>query len=270
MSAVNAAPAVGLACLAALCSAAAPGQARETVEHVITFDRVKVRALPRLTGTVDRPAAEPGAEDYRGAVTIAPGGALGFAPGPGRVNPSFVERGFVVEAFWAIRTGTPEGRFVAAHFHPKDLATGFEAQHWGYRDELHGVHIRALDGRAFRLKSLRYRVTRNRELRDRPFSIDGFSNFSVNVLISASFDPRLSVRTQFTAFPIGLALGNDPDLPFLTLPILGVERVTQLFVASSASVDLDDIVLEAAPVSAADAPPEPAQPDGETPQEEER
>ena len=251
-----------------LCSAPAP--AAETVEHVITFDRVEVRVPSRIAGTVDRPSTDPGSEDYRDQVPLAPGGALAFAPGRGRVNPSFLEGGFVVEAFWAIKTGTPQGRFVRAHFHPPELATGFEAQHWGYRDELHGIHIRALDGRPFRLKSLRYRVTRNRELQNRPFSIDGFSNFSVSVLVSTTFDPRLSVRTQFTASPVGLALGNDPGLPFLTLPILGVDRVTQVFIASSASVDLDDIVLVAAPMSGADVPPAVSEPSAEAPPQERR
>jgi len=174
----------------------------------------------------------------------------------------------VVEAFWAVKIGTPEGRFVPAHFHPHDLATGFEAQHWGYRHELHGVYIRALDGRPFRLKSLRYRVTRNRELKDRSQSIEGFSNFNVNVLIGTRFDPRLSIRTQLTAFPVGPPLGNDPGLPFLTLPILGIDQVTQVFIASSASVDLDDIVLMAAPMSEADVPPAVPEPSAEAPPQE--
>ncbi len=239
---------------------AAPGLAQEAVEHVITFDGATVRVPPRLTGTVDRPATDPRREDYAEAVTVPPGGALGFAPGPERLNPSFVERGFVVEAFWAVKTGTPEGRFVSAHFHPHDLATGFEAQHWGYRDELHGIHIPARDGRPFGLRSLRYRVTRNRELKDRSFSIEGFSNFSVSVLVAKRFEPRLSVRTQFTAFPVGPPLGNDPGLPFFTLPIMGFEHVTGVFIASSASVDLDDIVLVAAPVPDTEETPGPAAP----------
>ena len=261
---------LALAFLVGLGLWSAPAPAAETVEHVITFDRVEVRVPSRIAGTVDRPSTNPGSEDYRDEVTLAPGGALAFAPGRDRVNPSFLEGGFVVEAFWAIKTGTPQGRFVRAHFHPPELATGFEGQHWGYRHELHGVHIRALDGRPFRLKSLRYRVTRNRELKDRSQSIEGFSNFNVNVLIGTRFDPRLSIRTQLTAFPVGPPLGNDPGLPFLTLPILGFERVTEAFIASSASVDLDDIVLVAAPAHEGDVTPEASEPGGEAPEAERR
>ena len=267
---MRATPVTALAFVVSLGLTAAAGRAAERVEHVITFDGVQVRVPPRLTGALDRPAAEPGREDYADTLPVAPGGALAFAPGRGRVNPSFVERGFVVEAFWAVKIGTPEGRFVAAHFHPKDLATGFEAQHWGYRHELHGVHIRALDGRPFRLKSVRYRVTRNRELKDRSQSIEGFSNFNVNVLIGTRFDPRLSIRTQLTAFPVGPPLGNDPSLPFLPLPIVGFEGVSELFIASSASVDLDDIILVAAPAREEEGTPEAAEPGGEAPQEERR
>jgi hypothetical protein len=40
-----------------------------------------------------------------------------------------------------------------------------------------------------------------------------------------------------------MPLGNDPKLPWFTLRIFGFELVDRLFIASSASVDLDDIVL---------------------------
>jgi hypothetical protein len=238
---------LALALVASPALPAPPGLAGEVAEHVITFDAVTVRVPPRLIGPVEHPPAEAGREDHADVPAVESGGALAFAPGPARANPSFVEGGFVVEAFWAVKTGTPAGHFVPAHFHPPTLATGFEGQHWGYRDELHGIHIRAQDGRPFWLKSLRYRVTRNRELKHRPFSIEGFSNFSVNVLVATRFDPWLAVRTQFAAFPLGPPLGNDLSLPFLTLPITGFEHVTEVFIASSASVDLDDIVLVAAP-----------------------
>ena len=95
----------------------------------------------------------------------------------------------------------------------------------------------------FGIKSLRYRVTRNRELPYKPFSIEGFNNYSVNVLVSRTFDPRLPVRPQFVAFPVGLPAGNDPTLPWWPLPVAGFELVDQLYVTSSASVDFDDIVL---------------------------
>jgi hypothetical protein len=167
---------------------------------------------------------------------------VAFAPGQG-ANPNFVQHGFLVEAFWAVKTATPGAFFKRSHFHPPDLSTGFEAQHLGNPDELHGIYIRSLDGKPFGLKSLRYRVTRNRQILRKPLSIEGFSNFSVNVLVARWYDPRRSVKEQFQAFPVGLAMGNDSTLPCWTLHIFGFELVDQVYIASSASVDFDDIVL---------------------------
>ena len=177
------------------------------------------------------------------AATGLPIGTLTFAPGSGVVNPSFIENGFLVEAFWTVRNGRPDGHFRRAHFHPPDLSTGFEAQHWGYQHELHGLYIRAVDGKPFSLKGLRYRVTRNRQIPNRPQSIEGFNNYGIYVLVGTSFDPRRAVRPQLTAFPVGVPIGNELTLPWWRLPIFGFEYVTQVFIASSASVDLDDIVL---------------------------
>lgn len=168
---------------------------------------------------------------------------LGSAPGQGTANPSFIEHGFRVEAFWAARIGTSEGRFKRAHFHPPDLSSGFEALHLGNPDELHGIHITSPDGSFFGLNGLRYRVTRNRHLVWKPFSIEGFSNFNVQLLVARSFDPRRTVRTQFATFPVGLPVGNDPSLPWWTLQVSGFELVDQVYIASSASVDIDDIVV---------------------------
>jgi hypothetical protein len=168
---------------------------------------------------------------------------LALAPGDATTNPSFEEQGFLIEAFWSVYTGTADGHFIGAHFHPADLSTGFEAQHYGWTHELHGIYIRALDGKPFRLKSLRYRITRNRQTPTHPHSIEGFTNFNVQVLVSRAFDPRVPVRSQFTGFAVGPPLGNDPNLPWLALPIVGFERVHQVYIASSASVDIDDIVL---------------------------
>ena len=103
--------------------------------------------------------------------------------------------------------------------------------------------IRTLDGTRFGLKSLRYRVTRNRQLPNKPQSIEGFSNFNVNVLVARSYDPRAPIRTQFVSFPVGLPVGNDLNLPWWTLHIFGFELVDRVYIASSASVDFDDIVL---------------------------
>jgi hypothetical protein len=172
-----------------------------------------------------------------------PGSLLPSEPGQGTENPSFVQEGFLVEAFWAGKIGTREGFFKHAHFHPPDLSTGFEAQHLGNPDELHGIYIRSADGKRFGLKSLRYRVTRNRQMPGKSLSIQGFSNYSVNVLVARSFDPRTSIRAQFIPFPIGLPVGNEITLPWWTLRISGFSLVDQVYIASSASVDFDDIVL---------------------------
>ena len=58
-------------------------------------------------------------------------------------------------------------------------------------------------------------------------SIDGFSTFDVQVLIARSFDPRDRIRTQFRAFPVGLPVGNEPSLPWMTLRVSGFELVDQ-------------------------------------------
>ncbi|MDO8477674.1 MAG: hypothetical protein Q7W02_16035 [Candidatus Rokubacteria bacterium] len=168
---------------------------------------------------------------------------VSFAPGRGSLNPSFVQEGFLVEAFWAVKTGAGEAYFKRAHFHPPDLSTGFEAQHLGHPNELHGIFIQSLDGKLFGLKSLRYRVTRNRQIPNKPISIEGFSNFNVNVLVARTFDPRGPIRAPFVSFPVGLPVGNDTSLPWWTLRIFGFELVKQVYIASSASVDFDNIVL---------------------------
>lgn len=159
-------------------------------------------------------------------------------------DQSFLEDGMWVEAFWALHTGRPEGVLIRGHFHPQDLSTGFEGQHFGDRKELHGLYIKSIDGRTFWLKSLRYRVTRNRELPDHHKSIEGFNLASVSVLIATSFFPKASIRSQFRMFPVGQPVGNDLDLPFYTLYVTGFEFVSEVFIASTASVDFDDIVVE--------------------------
>ena len=228
-------------------------------QHVITFDRVVVRGLigiydrPEIAHlevpTAPKPLRQPAGQDPRRAPSVpeppslASISPLALAPGQGASNPSFEEEGFLVEAFWTVKLGSPSPYFKRAHFHPPDLATGFEAQHLGNPNELHGIFIRSLDGRPFGVKSLRYRVSRNRELPTKPGSIEGFSNYSVNVLVARSFDPRRASRGQFVSFPVGLPAGNEPTLPWWTLPISGFEIVEQVFIASSASVDFDDIVL---------------------------
>lgn len=244
----------------------------DQTEYVISFDQVTVRGFigiydtPRmahlqaggeaqvLTSTPEkgghlgepspgRPGPPPGAPAPPPTGGGRPTNAMAFAPGDGTANPSFTEQGFLVEAFWAVKTGTPEAQFRRGHFHPADLNAGFEAQHLGGHRELHGIYIRSLDGKTFGVKSLRYRVTQNRELPHKSISIEGFSNYSVNVLLARTYDPRWSNRVQFVAFPVGLPVGNDLTLPWWTLRVTGFELVEQVYIASSASVDLDDIVL---------------------------
>jgi hypothetical protein len=45
-------------------------------------------------------------------------------------------------------------------------------------------------------------------------------------------------------FPVGLGTAVDPYGPFSTLTVVTFENVRQVFVASTASVDFDDIVIE--------------------------
>jgi hypothetical protein len=262
--------------LAGVGIALAPGSgAAQRFEYVVTFNNVAVQGIEGIEDTpdvahrelpgVERPSlsaeieADP-AKPMERPATPAPSAPaplapapkiawsladspLPFAPGEGTANPSFVQQGFLVEAFWAVKTGTREAYFKRAHFHPADLSSGFEAQHLGNPNELHGIYIRSLDGKRFGLTSLRYRVTRNRQLPNKPLSIEGFSNFSVNVLVARSFDPRGPIRVQFVSFPVGLPVGNDPKLPWWTLRITGFGLVDRVYIASSASVDFDDIVL---------------------------
>lgn len=255
--------------LAASILAASPAWA-EQVEYVITFNQVTVRGFMGIYDTPQMahldlsgdaqpsplekgngPSAPLPVPSGGSPVVTAPPPAvrgrpqnpMAFAPGEGVANPSFTEHGFLVESFWAAGTGTPEAYFKRGHFHPPDLASGFEAQHLGNPRELHGIYIRSLDGKPFGVKSLRYRVTRNRQLPQKPLSIEGFSNYNVNVLMARTYDPRWSSRVQFASFPVGLPIGNDVTLPWWTLPVTGFELVEQIYIASSASVDLDDIVL---------------------------
>jgi len=226
-------------------------------EYVITFGNVVVHGVDRASETPEMahqeivgldsllpPASSPLAPGQSPKVTMrSPGSLLPFEPGQGLANASFRQEGFLVEAFWAKNTASHEGAFKPSHFHPADLSSGFEAQHFAGPNELHGIYIRSLDGTRFGLKSLRYRLTRNRQIPRKPFSIDGFSTFDVQVLIARSFDPRDRIPSQFTAFPVGIPLGNDINLPWATLRIFGFELLDQLYLTSSASVDFANIVL---------------------------
>jgi len=88
-------------------------------------------------------------------------------------------------------------------------------------------------------------VTKNREL-GRNLSIDRFSICDVAVLIGTSFDPTQPLLGQFIPISVGPPIENDATLPFFTLYLSGFEGVSQLFIASSGSVDFDDIVVDVA------------------------
>jgi hypothetical protein len=243
----------------------------QRLEYVISFNNVVVQGPNRTNETPERahreivgldqllpPVSPPLGQSPR--VTIrSPGSLLPFEPGQGLANASFRQEGFLVETFWATATDSLEGAFKSSHFHPPDLSSGFEAQHFAGVAELHGIYIRSLDGARFGLKSLRYRVTRNRQIPGKPLSIEGFSTFDVQVLIARSFDPRKRIRPQFMVFPVGLPLGNDANLPWATLRIFGFELLEQVYISSSASVDFDNIVLTRREPPL--AVPEPQEPD---------
>ena len=249
---------MGLALLGALSivGLVTPGVAQR-FEYVITFDNVVVEGTGTSPDTpelahrevigLDAVVAQGHAAVSGGLppkLTVrSPGSLLPFEPGQGTENASFRQEGFLVEAYWAQKTASREGSFKPSHFHPADLSTGFEAQHFAGVNDLHGIFIRSLDGKLFGVKSLRYRITRNRQMPRKPLSIDGFSTFDVQVLIASSFDPRDRIRTQFRAFPVGLPLGNDVNLPWMTLRVSGFELVDRVYITSTASVDFDDIVL---------------------------
>ena len=65
-------------------------------------------------------------------------------------------------------------------------------------------------------------MTRNRQIPGKPLSIEGFSNYNVNVLVARSFDPRTSIRAQFALFPIGLPVGNETNLAVVDAPYFRV------------------------------------------------
>ena len=69
-------------------------------------------------------------------------------------------------------------------------------------------------------------------------SIAGFLPSQVNVLISTSFNPTGTAFSQFTALPVA---GSG------TLAIPGFAGVTQVFIASSASVRFDNVNLQPIP-----------------------
>src|SRR5215468_10142348 len=143
----------------------------------------------------------------------SPGSLLPFEPGQGTENASFRQEGFLVEAFWAQKTASREGSFKPSHFHPADLSTGFEAQHFAGVNDLHGIFIRSLDGKLFGLKSLRYRVTRNRQIRRKPLSIDGSAPSTCTCSSPVRSILATESRRSFAPSPLGCLSATTPIFP---------------------------------------------------------
>ena len=143
----------------------------------------------------------------------SPGSLLPFEPGQGTENGSFRQEGFLVEAFWAQKTASREGSFTPSHFHPAELSTGFEAQHFAGVNDLHGIFIRSLDGKLFGLKSLRYRVTRNRQIRRKPLSIDGSAPSTCTCSSPVRSILATESRRSFAPSPLGCLSATTPIFP---------------------------------------------------------
>ncbi|MEA5533537.1 PEP-CTERM sorting domain-containing protein [Crocosphaera sp. XPORK-15E] len=151
-----------------------------------------------------------------------------LAPG----NKCFVEDGINVEAFSSRNTGSTgsdPGHFhEGGHFH---ASNSYEAQHFSQADRLLGVYLTLVNGRNFSLTQLAY------QLRDITNVIDGFTADDTKILISTEFEPTQPVAGQFTE----ISLGNDINLPFQTLELSGFENISQVYIASSAGVNFDNI-----------------------------
>src|SRR5215471_8038748 len=219
---------MGLALLGALSivGLVTPGMAQR-FEYVITFDNVVVEGTGTSPDTpelahrevigLDAVVAQGHAAVSGGLppkLTVrSPGSLLPFEPGQGTENASFRQEGFLVEAFWAQKTASREGSFTPSHFHPAELSTGFEAQHFAGVNDLHGIFIRSLDGKLFGLKSLRYRVTRNRQIRRKPLSIDGSAPSTCTCSSPVRSILATESRRSFAPSPLGCLSATTPIFP---------------------------------------------------------
>ena len=147
----------------------------------------------------------------------------------------FVQKGINVEAFSAQNIGILAAFFSdSAHFHSRN---SYEAQHYVDGDVLLGQYYTLVTGGRFDLASLDY------QLKDITNVIDGFSKDNAYILISTAFDLTQPVSSQFTKIPIG----NDTNLPFQTLDLFEWKGITQVYIASSAGVNFDNITINPIP-----------------------
>lgn len=142
----------------------------------------------------------------------------------------FMENGFNVAAFSAREIGTPSPSFSdTSHFHARN---SYEAQHFTDELGLLGSFITRKNGGLFTLESLDF------QLRDIERGvISGYAPDDIKILISTEFDPTKPVLGQFVEYSIG----NDISLPFQTLSIDGFEKISQVYISSSAGVNFDNI-----------------------------
>ncbi|ACK65145.1 hypothetical protein PCC8801_1070 [Rippkaea orientalis PCC 8801] len=151
-------------------------------------------------------------------------------------NKCFVEDGVNVEAFSARQTGGDPGHFhEGGHFH---ASNSYEAQHYTAGDNLLGVKLTLANGGSFDLVSLDY------QLRNIASGIiNGFTADDIKILITTNFNPTEPVLGQFVEYSIG----NDITQPFQTLSLTTFENMTQVYIASSAGVNFDNITLAPIP-----------------------
>jgi len=143
-----------------------------------------------------------------------------------------------VEGFW--REGST---FLSSHFHIQTPgASGLgQTSHYQGGAELQSFFIEKSDESAFSLKSLDYLVY------DNGSAVNGYSLSDVNILLATTYNPTLSIASQFTGFSVG-GLGSS----FATLNVSGFDNVTRVFIAASAGVRFDNITTASA------ATPEPS------------
>jgi len=217
------------------------------------------------------------------AITITlDGGTFDPNPPPGLTStPSVYEAGALYEGFWYDDAGTPGAVHNIGHTHVtwSDFAYSLIDNPHSWRDGMQGARISLLDGSAFRVVSIDYRV-RERLPSDGADPASQFARLpwsyawnDVQLLLAENPDPVTpdfaSFEAQWTAFAIDSGsefdLGGgltDPyrtavDEPWRTIQLTGFDNVTEIFIGhTGAHVSFDNIVI--APVSlGGSAAPEP-------------